>query len=93
LDVTVVREAIGQAGARIKVKVVEGELVVTTVGPWSVFDFEKDKPTVVRLTADRAFRNPGGDNGRLLFRADSTGKTTGVVLNPGPDQIEARKID
>ncbi len=92
-DVTIVREVIGQAGIRIKVKVVEGELVVTAVGPWSVFDFEKDKQTVVKLTADREFRNPGGDNGRLLFRADSTGKTTGVVLNPGPEQIEARKID
>jgi C-terminal processing protease CtpA/Prc len=93
IDVTIVREVIRAAGAQIEVKVVDDELVVTAVGPWPVFDFEKGKPTVVKIAANGEFRNPGGDNGRLGFLGDATGKITGVVLNPGPEQIEARKID
>ncbi|MBS0548771.1 MAG: serine hydrolase [Proteobacteria bacterium] len=102
-DVQVTRAPIQIAGARVEVTVANDELVVTAVGLWPVFDFEKGKPTVVKCIADAAFRNPGGEGGRLTFTGagvprptdggEPLAKATGVLLNPGPEQIEGRKVD
>ena len=93
IDLTITREVIRATGARIEVRVGDGALTVTAAGPWSVLDFEKDKPLAVKATSNTEFRVAVGDHTRLAFKSDSAGKVTGVVLNPGPEQIEAQKID
>ncbi len=93
IDITIVRELIRQAGARIEVRVVDGALAITAVGPWAVLDFEKGKPTAVKVVSTSAFCVEGGDRTRLTFETDSTGKTIGVVLDPGPFEIRAAKIN
>jgi C-terminal processing protease CtpA/Prc len=93
IDVTIVREPIRIPGARIQVRVEGGKLEVAATGRWSVLDFEKDKPVPVGATSSTEFRVEGGDHTRLAFVSDSTGKITGVVLNPGPWEIRAAKIN
>jgi hypothetical protein len=61
-------------------------------GRWSVLDFEKDKPVPVTTTSATEFRFDGGDHTRLAFVRDTTGKVSGVVLNPGPWEIRAAKV-
>ena len=93
IDVTIVREPIRVPGARIQVRVDGGKLEVAATGRWSVLDFEKDKPVPVGATSSTEFRVDGGDHTRLAFVSDSTGKVTGVVLNPGPWEIRAAKVN
>jgi CubicO group peptidase (beta-lactamase class C family) len=93
LDVTIVREPIiSLPGAQIGVRVSDGKLAVEAIGPWSVFDFEKGKPVPMDAISDTEFQFGGGDHTRLAFIKDAAGKVTGLVLNPGPEQIEARKL-
>ncbi len=93
IDVTIVREPIRLPGARILVRVEGGKLEVSATGRWSVLDFEKDKSVPVEATSTTEFRLESGDHTRLAFVSDSTGKVTGVVLNPGPWEIRATKIN
>ena len=86
IDLTIVREVIRGAGARIQVKVVDGTLVVEAIGPWSVLDFEKGKPVAVQPLSGSEFRLESGEHTRLSFTQDR------VVLNPGPWQIEGTKL-
>ena len=93
IEVTIVREPIRVPGARIEVRVEDGKLMVAAKGRWAVLDFEKDKPVPVVATSDTEFRYEGGDHTRLAFVRDPAGKVSGVVLNPGPWEIRAAKID
>jgi CubicO group peptidase (beta-lactamase class C family) len=92
IDVTIVREPIRAPGARIQVRVEGGKLVIAATGRWSVLDFEKDKPVPVTATSNTEFRFEGGDHTRLAFVRDPAGKVSGVVLNPGPWEIRAAKV-
>jgi hypothetical protein len=92
LDVTIVRETIRVPGARIEVRVEDGKLVVAATGRWAVLDFEKDNPVPLTPTSDTEFRYEGGDHTRLTFVRDEHGKVSGVVLNPGPWEIRATKL-
>jgi CubicO group peptidase (beta-lactamase class C family) len=93
VDVTIVREAIRIPGARIEVRVEDGKLMVAATGRWAVLDFDKDKPLPMTATSDTEFRHEGGDHTRLAFVRDQAGKVSGVVLDPGPWEIRATKID
>jgi CubicO group peptidase (beta-lactamase class C family) len=93
IDVTIVREAIRIPGARLQVRIVDGALAIAATGRWAVLDFEKDKPVPVTATSETEFRYDGGDHTRLTFVRDPAGKVSGVVLNPGPWEIRAAKID
>ena len=93
IDITIVREPIRLPGARIQVRVEDGRLDVAATGRWSVLDFEKDKPVPLQATSNTEFRAEGGDRTRLAFVSDPSGKVTGVVLNPGPWEIKAAKIN
>jgi CubicO group peptidase (beta-lactamase class C family) len=93
IDVAIVRQAIRIPGARIEIRVKDGKLMVAAKGRWAVLDFEKDKPVPVVATSDTEFRYEGGDHTRLAFVRDAAGKVSGVVLNPGPGEIRATKID
>src|SRR5204863_7664552 len=55
-EVAVVREAIRPPGARIAVRVVKDELVVEAIGDWSVLDFEKGKPAVLKPVSASEFQ-------------------------------------
>jgi CubicO group peptidase (beta-lactamase class C family) len=92
IEVTIVRDVIRLPGARLEVRMVDGGLAVSAVGPWSVLDFEKGKSVPVRSMANGQFREDGGDRTRLAFASDQDGKTS-VVLNPGPWEIRAAKIN
>ena len=92
IDVTIVREPVRVPGARIEVRVEDGKLLVAATGRWAVLDFEKDKPMPLTATSDIEFRYEGGDHTRLAFVRDEQGKVSGVVLNPGPSEIRATKL-
>jgi CubicO group peptidase (beta-lactamase class C family) len=92
IDVTIVREPVRVPGARIEVRVDDGKLLVAATGRWAVLDFEKDKPVPLTATSDTEFRYEGGDHTRLAFVRDEHGKVSGVVLNPGPSEIRATKL-
>jgi len=92
IDVTIVREPIRVPGARIEVRVQDGKLMVAATGRWAVLDFEKDKPVPLTAISDTEFRYDGGDHTRLAFVRDEHGKVSGVVLNPGPWEIRATKL-
>jgi hypothetical protein len=93
VDVMLVREVIRLPGARLQVRVVDGQLVISATGPWSVFEFEKDRPIPVKATSTTEFRVDGGDRTRLAFVTDATGKVSGLILNPGPWEIRAAKMN
>ena len=95
IDVAVVREVIRQFGttARIEVRVVDGGLTVEAVGPWSVLDFEKGQLTAVKPISDREFRIDGSDQTRIAFVTDEAGKVVGAILNPGPWEVRAVRIN
>jgi CubicO group peptidase (beta-lactamase class C family) len=93
IDFTIVRELIRPPGAQIEVRLMNGELAIVATGPWSVLDFEKDKPIAVRAISGGEFRVDSGDHTRIAFVNDAAGKVSGVVLNPGPWEIKAAKLN
>jgi len=93
IDFKIVREPIRPPGARIQVRVANGELVIAATGPWSVLDFERGKPVPVKADSNTEFRADDGDHTRLAFIKDTAGKVSGVILNPGPWEIKAEKIN
>jgi CubicO group peptidase (beta-lactamase class C family) len=93
IDFTIVRELIHVPGAQIEVRLMNGELAIAATGPWSVLDFEKDKPIAVRAISNGEFRVDGGDHTRIAFVNDAAGKVSGVVLNSGPWEIRAAKMN
>jgi hypothetical protein len=93
INVTIVREAIRVPGARIQVRAEGSTLTVAATGRWAVLDFEKDKPLAVKALSNSEFQFDGGDHTRLAFTKDAAGKVSGVVLNPGPLEIRAAKIN
>ena len=92
VDVTLVREVIRIPGARLQVRVADGQLVVSATGPWSVFEFEKGKPVPVKATSTTEFHEDGGDHTRLAFVSDESGRVSGLILDPGPSEVRAAKM-
>lgn len=93
IDFKLVREPIRLRGAQIEVRAAKDELVITATGLWSVLDFEKGKPIAATAVSPTEFVVDDGDRTRLAFARDATGKVSGVVLNPGPSEIKAEKIN
>ena len=93
IDFTMVREMIRPPGTRLQVRVMDGQLVISAMEPWSVLDFEKGKPVPVQATSNSEFRVEGGDHTRFAFVSDSPGKVSAIILNPGPWEIRAAKVD
>jgi CubicO group peptidase (beta-lactamase class C family) len=93
IDVTIMREPIRLPGAQIQVRVENSKLVVAATGRWSVLDFEKDKPVAVKAISNSEFQFDGGNYTSIAFQSDATGKISGVVLNPGPLEIKATKVN
>jgi CubicO group peptidase (beta-lactamase class C family) len=93
IDVTLVRDVVRIPGARLQVRVADGQLVISATGSWSVFEFEKGKPVPLKATSATEFRADGADHTRLAFVSDAAGKVSGLILNPGPWEIRAAKIN
>jgi len=92
-EVTIVREPIRPPGARIEVRVEDGALAIAAKGKWEVLNFEKGKTISARPTSNSEFLVEDDDHTRLAFVRDETGKISGAVLNPGPWQITATKVN
>ena len=92
-NVTIVRAPIRPPGARIEVRVEDDALAISAKGKWDVLNFEKGKTIPARPTSNSEFVVEDDDHTRLAFVRDGAGKITGAVLNPGPWQITAAKVN
>jgi len=92
-EVTVVRELIRQPGARLKAQVVDGALSIEAVGIWSVLDFEKGTPVLLKALSPTEFQLETGEHPRIAFTSDSAGKISGAILNSGPQQVSGTKVE
>jgi CubicO group peptidase (beta-lactamase class C family) len=89
--ITIVRRMVSPPGAQLKVTLDGNTLVAMAVGSWDVLDFDRDKPATLLAQSPTEFVALGTT--RLAFTKDAGGKVTGLILNPGPEQIEARRVD
>jgi CubicO group peptidase (beta-lactamase class C family) len=80
-------------GSDLQVAVKDGKLQVEASGALPVLDFEKGAPVTPVPTSRNEFVVDGGEHTRLAFVGDETGKTTSLVLDPGPWQITGRRIN
>jgi CubicO group peptidase (beta-lactamase class C family) len=80
-------------GTDLRVAAKDGKLRIENTGALPVLDFEKGAPIAVAPMSRDAFFVDGGDHTRLAFLHDEAGKTTGLVLNPGPWQIKGQRVD
>lgn len=78
------REAVPSHSVALRIRVMDGKLVVEAAGAWSILDFDKDEPTPVAALSKDEFYVEGGDHTRIAFVRDAAGKVRGAVLNPGP---------
>jgi len=93
IELIVVRAVIAPLGTDLRVAIADGKLQVEASGALPVLDFEKGAPiTVVPMSNDQFFVD-GGEHTRLAFLHDEIGNATGMVLNPGPQQITGRRIN
>lgn len=93
IEMPLVRAPIRLQAADLQVAVKDGKLLIEANGTLPVLDFEKAVPVAVVPVSRNEFFVDGGDHTRLAFLSDGGGKTTGVVLNPGPWQITGQRID
>jgi CubicO group peptidase (beta-lactamase class C family) len=84
LVVAFAREPVPWHGVRLRINVLDGQLVVASRGQWPVLDFDSSKPTPIAAVAKDEFHVESGDHTRIAFTRDATGKISGAVLNPGP---------
>ena len=95
IELEIVRAPIRRAGTGVDLQVVvkNGELQIENIGALPVLDFEKGTPiAVVPMSRDEFFVD-ACDHTRLAFLHDEVGRTTGLVLNPGPWQITGQRIN
>lgn len=78
------REAVPSHSVALRIRVMDGKLVVEAAGAWSILDFDKGEPTPVAALSKDEFYVEGGDHTRIAFVRDAAGKVRGAVLNPGP---------
>jgi CubicO group peptidase (beta-lactamase class C family) len=78
------REAVPSHSVALRIRVMDGKLVVEAAGAWSILDFDKGEPTPVAALSKDEFYVEGGDHTRIAFVRDAAGKVRRAVLNPGP---------
>jgi PDZ domain len=93
VDIIIARESIQPSGAQLEARIEDGRLVINAPGPWPILDFDTRKPIAVQPISYSEFYVDGGDNTRIEFITDQSGKVTGAILNPGPWQIKGFRID
>jgi CubicO group peptidase (beta-lactamase class C family) len=95
IELTILRGVIRPqgAGADLQIAVKDGKLQIEASGALPVLDFEKGALIAITPISSNEFFVNGGDHTRVAFLRDEVGKATGLVLNPGPWQITARRIN
>jgi hypothetical protein len=88
-----VREPILPAGARIEVRVEDGALAIAATGKWAIFNFEKGKDDLGSTDVKQRVPCRRRRSHSSCFRARRIEKISGAVLNPGPWQITATKVN
>ncbi|MEH2554389.1 CubicO group peptidase (beta-lactamase class C family) [Bradyrhizobium algeriense] len=93
IELPLVRARIRLQGA-VDLQVVnkDGHLLIEASGDLPVLDFEKGAAITVVPTSSNEFFVDGGDHTRLAFLRDGAGPMR-LVLNPGPWQITAQRIN
>jgi hypothetical protein len=95
IELTIARAEIkpSGAGAKLQVDVRDGKLQIEANGTLPVLDFVMHTPVGVVPTSSNEFVVDGGDHTHMAFLGDEAGRTTSLVLNPGPWQITGKRID
>jgi CubicO group peptidase (beta-lactamase class C family) len=90
IDIAVTRATI--SAVLLQVQIDAGKLVVETIGPWPILDFEKGKPVVLTAASSDEFYVDSGDHTRIAFVRNASGKVSSAVLNPGSWEQEGVKL-
>ena len=69
-----------------------GKLVAEATGAWPILEFEKAKATPLVPTSSSEFTVDDEDRTRIAFVTDAAGKVSGLILNPGPEELNAAMI-
>jgi hypothetical protein len=93
VDVSIARRSIQPSGAQLEARIEDGRLVINAPGPWPILDFDIRKPMAVEPISDSEFYVHGGDNTRIEFITDQSGKVMAAIINPGPRQIKGFRIN
>jgi hypothetical protein len=93
IDVSIARKSIQPSGAQLEARIEDGRLVINAPGPWPILDFDIRKPMAAEPISDSEFYAHGGDNTRIEFITDLSGKVMGAIINPGPRQIKGFRIN
>jgi CubicO group peptidase (beta-lactamase class C family) len=91
-DLSVVRAARRVNAVQLQVRVAQGKLVAEATGTWPILEFEKGKATPLVATSSNAFTVDDEDHTPIAFVRDAAGKVSGLILNPGPEELKAAMI-
>ncbi|MGJ4943665.1 serine hydrolase [Bradyrhizobium sp. HKCCYLS1011] len=91
-DLSVVRAARRANAVQLQLRVEQSRLVAEATGAWPIFEFEKDKVTPLAATSSSEFIADDDDHTRIAFVRDAAGEVSGLILNPGPEQLTAAMI-
>ena len=92
IEIAVTRAPIYVPGVELQVKIDAGNFVAEVTGPWPILDFEKGKPVRLKAISGSEFQVDNGDQTRITFVRDPSGKVASAVLNAGPLEQRGRLI-
>lgn len=75
-----------------QVRVEQGKLVAEATGAWPILEFENGKATPLVATSSNEFAVDDEGHTRIAFVRDAAGKVSGLILNPGPEELKAAMI-
>jgi uncharacterized integral membrane protein (TIGR00701 family) len=90
LSLTLMRQPIQAPGVRLRLTLDGKALAAQAAGRLPVLDFENGRPAPLRALSTTEFAS---GTTLLKFLTDGSGKATQLILNPGDEQIEARRVD
>jgi CubicO group peptidase (beta-lactamase class C family) len=89
---SVVRAARRVNAVQLQLRVEQGKLAAEATGAWPILEFEKGKATPLVATSSNEFTVDDEDHTRIAFVRGAAGKISGLILNPGPDELKAAMI-
>jgi hypothetical protein len=91
-DLGVLRAPRRVNAVQLQVRVEQDKLVAEATGAWPILEFEKGKATPLVATSSNEFTVDDEDHTRIAFDRDTSGKVSGLILNPGPWEQKAAMI-
>jgi CubicO group peptidase (beta-lactamase class C family) len=76
----------------LQVRVEQGKLVAEATGAWPILEVENGRATPLVATSSNEFTADDDDQTRIAFVRDAAGKVSGLILNPGPEELKAAMI-